>query len=74
MLLYPENTMAILFETSSFKAFKAKVQEMHKIKTVYIVTDNERSYQSMVSELNVLNIYQLYRDYLDNFCINQNRG
>ena len=74
MLLYPENAMAILLETSSFKDFKVRVQEMQKIETVYIVTDNERSYQSMVAELNVQNTYQLYRDYLDNFRINQNRG
>lgn len=71
MLIFNENKMGVLFDVSSFKAFKAR---LNGIETVYIVTDNERSYQSMVSELNVKNTYQLYRDYLDNFRINKYRG
>lgn len=71
MMIFKENRMAVLFDTSSFNEFK---YQLDNIQTVFIVTDNERSYQSMVSELNVKNTYQLYRDYLDNFRINQNRG
>lgn len=74
IILYPNNKMAILLSSSSFKDFKAKLSSSKDIETVFIVTDNERSYQFMVSELNVKNAYQLYRDYLDNFRINQNRG
>lgn len=74
MICYPENRMAILLEISSFNVFKEKLDEYSTIDYVYIVTDNERSYQSMVSDLNVRHTYQLYRDYLDNFRINQNRG
>ena len=74
MLLYPNNKMAVLFDTSAFYDLKEKLDEHKCIESIYIVTDNERTYQSIVSELNVVNTYQLYRNYLDNFCINQNRG
>lgn len=71
MCIFKENRMAILLDSSFFTEFK---KSLHGIEIVYLVTDNERSYQYMVSELNVKKTYQLYRDYLDNFCINQNRG
>lgn len=73
MLIFPSNRMAVLFDGASFSEFKIQLKKHKDIDVVYIVTDNERSYQSMISELNVNSTYQLYRDYLDNFRINQNR-
>lgn len=74
MLICRNNQMAILLDSSYFVDFKKEISSYKEINTVFLVTDNERSYQFMVSELNVTNTYQLYRDYLDNFRINQNRG
>lgn len=73
-LICRNNQMAILIDSSYFVDFKKEISSCKEINTVFLVTDNERSYQFMVSELNVTNTYQLYRDYLDNFRINQNRG
>lgn len=74
LLLYPTNKMAVLIDTAFFSELKKALENDKEIRTVFLVTDNERSYQSMISELDVDNAYQLYRDYLDNFRINQNRG
>lgn len=45
-----------------------------QIDTVYIVTDYEIGYRSMIKNINAPNTYQLYRDYLDNFRINTGRN
>lgn len=74
MLIYSQNKMAVLLDTRWFAEFKEQININPDIDTVYIVTNYERSYVSMISDLNVKYTYQLYRDYLDNFRINQNRN
>ena len=41
-----------------------------EVKTVYLITDSQSAYLSMISELKGKKTYQLYRDYLENFRIN----
>lgn len=74
MIVSQKNKMAILLDTRFFSEFKDELNESSGIDTVYIVTNYERSYVSMISDLHVKNTYQLYRDYLDNFRINQSRN
>ena len=45
-----------------------------EIQTVFLATDYEVNYRSMVKNLNVEKTYQLYRDYLDHFRINHGRN
>lgn len=56
-----------------FRNLKKKVNQDSNIETVFIVTDYEAGYRTMIQSLAVENAYQLYRDYLDNFRINQGR-
>lgn len=74
MLILPENKFAVLIDENRFAEFEKKVQEHNEIQTVFIVTDYEVNYRSMVKSLNVKESYQLYRDYLDNFRINHGRN
>jgi len=74
MLILPENQMAILINENAFAAFEEEMQKQTNIHTVFIVTDYESNYRSMVKNLYVENTYQLYRDYLDNFRINRGRN
>ena len=74
MLTLPRNQFAVLLNENMFSAFAERLQEHPEIQTVFIVTDYEVNYRSMIRELNVENTYQLYRDYLDNFRINHGRN
>ena len=70
MLILPENGFAILINEIKSKTFAELVSKEPGIEYVYIVTDSETGYRSIVSKLsNRLQTYQLYRDYLDNFSI-----
>jgi adenine-specific DNA-methyltransferase len=62
-----------LIDEKFFAEFESKVNEQKDILTVYIVTDFEKGFKSMTSELKAEKAYQLYRDYLDNFRINIER-
>ena len=73
MLILPRNKFAVLLNENMFSAFAEKIKEVPEIQTVFLVTDYEVNYRSMVKELQVQNTYQLYRDYLDNFRINHGR-
>ena len=73
MLILPDNSFAVLIDENSFAEFEIQVKNNPDIQTVYIVTDYEVNYRSMVRDLNVKETYQLYRDYLDNFRINHGR-
>ena len=73
MLVLPRNKFAVLLNENMFSAFAEKIKEVPEIQTVFLVTDYEVNYRSMVKELQVQNTYQLYRDYLDNFRINHGR-
>lgn len=73
MLILPQNELAILIDENHFAEFEKHVKCNPSIQTVFLVTDYEVNYRSMVKSLNVKETYQLYRDYLDNFRINHGR-
>lgn len=74
MLILPENQFAVLINEDTFADFAEKLAEHPEIQTVFLATDYEVNYQSMVKNLNVENAYQLYRDYLDHFRVNRGRN
>lgn len=74
MLILPENQFAVLINENSFADFAEKLVEHPEIQTVFLATDYEVNYQSMVKNLNVTEAYQLYRDYLDHFRMNRGRN
>lgn len=74
MLILPENKFAVLINENAFAPFEEAIQAHTDIQTVFIVTDYEVNYRSMVKSLGVQTSYQLYRDYLDNFRINHGRN
>lgn len=74
MLILPENQFAVLINENTFADFAEKLAEHPEIQTVFLATDYEVNYQSMVKNLNVENAYQLYRDYLDHFSVNRGRN
>lgn len=74
MLILPENQFAVLINENTFADFAEKLAEHPETQTVFLATDYEVNYQSMVKNLNVENAYQLYRDYLDHFRVNRGRN
>ena len=74
MLILPENQFAVLINENAFADFAEKLADHPEIQTVFLATDYEVNYQSMVKNLNVANAYQLYRDYLDHFRVNRGRN
>lgn len=59
MLILPENQFAVLINENSFADFAEKLAEHPEIQTVFLATDYEVNYQSMVKNLNVTEAYQL---------------
>lgn len=74
MLILPENKFAVLINENAFASFAEKLAEHPEVQTVFLATDYEVNYQSMVKNLNVTEAYQLYRDYLDHFRLNRGRN
>ena len=74
MLILPENKFAVLINENAFADFAETLAEHPEIQTVFLATDYEVNYQSMVKNLNVTEAYQLYRDYLDHFRLNRGRN
>lgn len=74
MLILPENKFAVLINEKAFASFAEKLAEHPEVQTVFLATDYEVNYQSMVKNLNVTEAYQLYRDYLDHFRLNRGRN
>ena len=74
MLILPENKFAVLINENAFASFAEKLAEHPEVQTVFLATDYEVNYQSMVKNLNVTEAYQLYRDYLDHFGLNRGRN
>lgn len=74
MLILPENKFAVLINENAFASFAEKLAEQPEVQTVFLATDYEVNYQSMVKNLNVTEAYQLYRDYLDHFRLNRGRN
>jgi len=73
MLILPQNKMAVLIDEIYYSEFDAEIQKHPEIRTVFIVTDSEVAYQTMIRTYDGKDCYQLYRDYLDNFRINSGR-
>ncbi len=74
MLVLPENKFAVLVNENAFSAFTEELAKHPEIQTVFLTTDYDINYRSMVKNLNVQNTYQLYRDYLDHFRLNRGRS
>lgn len=73
MLILPQNKMAVLVDEIYYSEFDAELNQHPEIQTVFIVTDSETAYRSMIRTYDGKDCYQLYRDYLDNFRINTGR-
>ena len=74
VLILPENKMAVLVNENFFAMFAEELAQHPEIQTVFLATDYDINYRSMVKNLNVQNTYQLYRDYLDHFRLNRGRS
>lgn len=74
MLILPKNKFAVLTNENAFAAFSEELVQHPEIQTVFLATDYEVNYRSMVKNLNVENSYHLYRDYLDHFRLNRGRN
>jgi len=68
--IWPVNRMALLADEAHFRRFCKELEKHTEIETVYLITDSQTAYLSMISELKGMKTYQLYRDYLENFRIN----
>lgn len=73
MLILPKNRFAVLLDETMFREFADKMQAYPDIKTIYFITDSEKSFRDMSNQFTNTTTYQLYRDYLDNFRINIGR-
>ena len=73
MMILPQNKMAVLVDEIYYSEFDAELSQHPEIQTVFIVTDSETAYRSMIRTYDGKDCYQLYRDYLDNFRINTGR-
>lgn len=73
MLILPQNKMAVLVDEIYYSEFDAELSQHPEIQTVFIITDSETAYRSMIRAYDGKDCYQLYRDYLDNFRINTGR-
>lgn len=74
MLVLLQNKMGVLINEAAFSKFVKELNVYPEIQTVFLATDYEVNYRSMVKNLNVETTYQLYRDYLDHFRINHGRN
>lgn len=72
-MILPVNHMAILTKDTAYADFKADLNNVEGIDTVYLVTDSDSDYRAMIRDLGIETSYQIYRDYLDNFRINVKR-
>lgn len=68
--IFSDNKMAILKNESFFPRFREEMKQHPEIEVVYLITDSQNAYLSMIEELKGVKTYQLYRDYLENFRIN----
>ena len=69
-VIWSNNHMALLKEEAYFRNFHKEIVKHPEVETVFLITDSQSAYLSMIAELKGLKTYQLYRDYLENFRIN----
>ena len=62
--------MALVKDEAYFRCFHKKIEKHPEVETVFLITDSQSAYLSMIAELKGKKTYQLYRDYLENFRIN----
>jgi adenine-specific DNA-methyltransferase len=74
MLILPENEFAVLLNEQAFAIFEKALEEHSEIQTVFLATDYEVNYRSMVKNLDIEHAYQLYRDYIDHFRLSGGRS
>lgn len=74
MLILPQNKFAILINENAFAAFEEELSRHPDIQTVFLTTDYDVNYRTMVKNLNAQNTYQLYREYVDHFRLNRGRN
>lgn len=68
--IWPNNHTALLKEEAHFRNFHKELEKHPEVETVFLITDSQSAYLSMIAELKGKKTYQLYRDYLENFRIN----
>lgn len=73
MLILPHNKMAVLIDEIYYSKFDTELKKHPEIQTIFIITDSEAAYRTMIRTYDGKACYQLYRDYLDNFRINTGR-
>lgn len=73
-VILPENGFAVLLNENAFSVFEERLSRISEIKHVFLATDYDVNYRSMVKNLNVDNTYQLYQDYLNHFRLNRGRN
>lgn len=69
-VIWPNNHMALLKDEANFRNFYKEIEKHPEVETVFLITDSQSAYLSMIAELKGVKTYQLYRDYLENFRIN----
>ena len=68
------DTYAVLFNLDALQDFLTAVGEAHSLRIAYVVTDDERGFQMVCSELPArVEAVRLYGSYLTNFTINTER-
>ena len=69
------DTYAVLFDLDSSQDFIAAVAEAETLRIAFIVTDDDRGFQAVCSELpGRVEAVRLYESYVTNFTINSGRG
>lgn len=69
-VIWPDNHMALVKDEAYFRCFHKEIEKHPEVETVFLITDSQSAYLSMIAELKSKKTYQLYRDYLENFRIN----
>lgn len=57
----------VLFDYNQASKFCQKIKDTPTIKTVYVVTDDQRRYSNMVKRLPNIEVHRLYETYLKTF-------
>ncbi len=69
------DTYAVLFDLDSSREFLAAVAKAESVRIAFIVTDDNRGFQTVCGELPArVEAVRLYESYLTNFTINAGRG
>ena len=69
-VIWPDNHMALVKDEAYFRCFHKEIEKHPEVETVFLITDSQSAYLSMIAELKSKKTYQLYRDYLEKFRIN----